>query len=488
MSASPELHFKSAAELARMIQRREISARELLEHFIARMELHNPKINAIVAKDLDRARKRARQADEAQARGETWGPLHGLPMTIKDAYEVEGIVTTGGGPEYANHVPTRSATAVERISRAGAVIFGKTNVPYMSGDLQTYNDVYGTTNNPWNLACGPGGSSGGSAAALAAGLTGLELGSDIGGSIRTPAHLCGVFGHKTTFGVIPKRGHVSPPPGTLREGDLSVAGPLGRSAEDLDLLLGITAGPDWGMSEGWRLDLPPARARSPKELRVAVWIDDPFCEIDAESAALLKSAAKALEDAGAHVDWAARPDFTLAEITEIYLVLLHSVVGSGFPPSIKERWMEAKAKLAPDDKSHAALQMRGGTITYADRMIWEEMQTRIRAKWADFFKGYDVVLAPVMMRPAFPHDHKSNWHARRLNVNGKEREYMDVLIWAGPAVVSYLPATAAPVGVTSEGLPVGIQIIGPHMGDRTTIAVAGMLEEILGGFRAPPGF
>lgn len=488
MTDTTELHFRSATELARMIRDREVSSRELLEHFIARTVLHDPKINAIVARDFDGARAKALAADEALAKGETWGPLHGLPMTIKDAYEVKGLTTTGGSPDYANHVPTKSATAVERIEAAGAVIFGKTNVPYLSGDLQTYNDVYGTTNNPWNLACGPGGSSGGSAAALAAGLTSLEFGSDIGGSIRTPAHLCGVFGHKSTFGIIPKRGHVSPPPGALREGDLSVAGPLGRSAADLDLLLGITAGPDWHMSSGWKLDLPAPRARSPKELRVAVWIEDPFCDIDAESVALLTNAAKALEDAGAKVDWAARPDFTLAEITEVYLTLLHSVVGANFPPAIKEHWMKAKAALAPDDRSHAALQMRGGTMSYAERMPWEEKQVQLRAKWASFFNDYDVVLSPVLMRPAFPHDQSTNWHKRKLTVNGRERDYMDVLIWAGPAVVSYLPATSAPVGLTSEGLPVGVQIIGPHMGDRTTIAVAGMLEEILGGFKVPPGF
>jgi amidase len=485
---SQDLHFRSGAELARMIQRREISARELLEHFVARVELHNPKLNAVVAKDIERARSLALAADEAQARGETMGPLHGLPMTIKDAYEVEGIVSTGGAPEWKDHRPTRSATAAERLQRAGAIIFGKTNVPYMSGDLQTYNDVYGTTNNPWNLACGPGGSSGGSAASLAAGLTAIEYGSDIGGSIRTPAHLCGVFGHKPTFGIVPKRGHLGPPPGTLREGDLSVAGPLARSAEDLGILLGLTAGPDWAMSSGWKLDLPPARVRDAKNLRVAVWIEDPFCDIDAESAGLLNNAAKALEDAGAHVDWKARPDFTLADITEVYLTLLHSGVGAGFPESLREHWMAEKKKLAADDKSHAALQMRGATISYAERMLWEERQTQLRAKWAHFFQGYDVVLSPVLMRPAFPHDQNSNWHQRRMDVNGIAREYMDVLIWAGPAVVSYLPATSAPVGLTSEGLPVGVQIIGPHMGDYTTIAVAGMLENILGGFKAPPGY
>jgi len=485
---SEDLHFMSGSALGRMIQRGEISSRELLEHFIARVEFYNPKINAVVAKDLERARKLAQAADEAQARGEILGPLHGLPMTIKDAYEVEGIVSTGGAPEWKDHVPKRSATAIERIQAAGGIVFGKTNVPYMSGDLQTYNDVYGTTNNPWNLACGPGGSSGGSAASLAAGLTAIEFGSDIGGSIRTPAHLCGVFGHKPTFGIVPKRGHLGPAPGMLREGDLSVAGPLARGAEDLALMLNVAAGPDWDQADGWKLDLPPARARDPKELRVAVWIDDPFCEIESESAALLKNAAKALEDAGANIDWNARPDFTLAEITELYLILLHSVVGANFPETLKQKWAEEKLKLSPDDKSHAALQMRGATISYAERAIWEERQKQVRAKWANFFQSYDVVLSPVLMRAAFPHDQQSNWHARRIDVNGKSREYMDVLKWAGPAVVSHLPASVAPVGITSEGLPVGVQIIGPHMGDHTTIAVAGMLEEILGGFTPPPGF
>lgn len=488
MAGKTDLHFKSAAELSRMIQRREVSSRELLEHFIARVELHNPKINAIVARDLDAARARAAEADEALARGEILGPLHGLPMTIKDAFEVKGLTTAGGTPDYANHVPRRSATAVERIERAGAVIFGKTNVPFLSGDLQTYNDVYGTTNNPWNLACGPGGSSGGSAAALAAGLTGLELGSDIGGSIRTPAHFCGVFGHKTTFGIVPKRGHVPPPPGALSEGDLTVAGPLGRSAEDLDLLLSVIAGPDEMAAAGWRLDLPAPRATRPRELRAAVWIEDPFCDIDAESVSLLNEAVRALADAGAHIDRGARPDFTLSWSTEVYLTLLHSITASRFPAKVKARLAEKAASEPAQSKSHLAIQARGATISYADRLVWQEHQAQLRAKWAAFFRDFDVVLAPTLMRPAFPHDHRSNWHERRLTVNGVEREYFDVLIWAGPAIVAHLPATIVPVGVTRDGLPVGLQIIGPHLGDRTTIAVAGMVENILGGFRAPPGF
>ncbi|MEQ8281782.1 MAG: amidase [Parvibaculum sp.] len=483
-----DLHFRSASDLGRMIRRREVSSAELTEHFIARIEKHDPKINAVVARDFDGARKAAKAADAALARGEVKGALHGLPFTIKDAYEVEGLVSTGGNPAWRDNVPARSAVAIERLQRAGAIVFGKTNVPFLSGDLQSYNDIYGTTNNPYALECGPGGSSGGSAASLAAGFTAAEFGSDIGGSIRTPAHLCGVFGHKPTYGIVPKRGHLGPAPGNLHESDLSVAGPLARGAEDLDLLLDIAAGPGWADAAAWKLDLPPTRAKNPKELRVAVWIEDAFCDIDKESATLLTDAAKALQDAGANVDWNARPDFTLAEITETYLVMLHSQTGAGMPDSVRARWAEIRKNAAPGDKSHQVLQAIGGTMNVAEQFIWKERQAQLRWKWQDFFKSYDVVLAPVMMRPAFEHNHDTNWHRRQLEVNGVMRPYMDVLIWAGPAVVSYLPASVAPVGLTSAGKPVGIQIIGPHLEDRTTIAVAGMFEEILGGFTPPKGY
>src|SRR5690606_37559899 len=396
-TAVTELHFRSASQLGRMIRRGEISSAELLDHFIARIEKLDGKLNAVVARDFDRARSLAREADEAQARDENLGPLHGLPVTIKDAYEVEGITSTGGNPLWKDHVPARSATAIERLQRAGGIVMGKTNVPFLSGDLQTYNDIYGTTNNPWALECGPGGSSGGSAASLAAGFAAGEFGSDIGGSIRTPAHLCGVFGHKPTFDIVPKRGHMPGPPGALNEGNLSVSGPLARSAEDLRLLLSLTAGPDWSDAAGWKLDLPRPRATKPRELRAAVWIEDDFCDIDAESAELLTNAAKALEASGANVDWNARPDFTLAEITECYLVLLHSVVGAGMPQSIRDHWAELKKSLAADDKSHRALQAIGGTLSITERAVWKEKQAQFRWKWHRFFKSYDVVLAPVLM-------------------------------------------------------------------------------------------
>jgi amidase len=483
-----ELHFRSAAELARMVRRREVGALELLDHFIARVERYNPALNAIVATDFDRARAAARAADAAVARGNILGALHGVPMTIKDAFEVAGLRSTGGAPAYAQHVPERHADPVARIEQAGAVIFGKTNVPFLSGDGQTYNDIYGTTNNPWDPGRGPGGSSGGAVAALAAGLTGLEIGSDIGGSIRSPAHLCGVFGHKPSYGIVSLRGHIPGPPGSLSSADLGVAGPLGRSAEDLDLLLGVIAGAEGDAAAGWRLDLPAPRAASAEGLRVAVWIDEPGCDIDVEMAGLLRNAAGALEAAGARLDRQERPGFGFAQSTEIYLLLLHAALGAGFPPEVRAYLAELAKSLDPADKSHRALQARGASLSHADWIVLNERRARLRAQWAHFFERFDVVLAPVLLCPAFPHDHSPDFLGRRLTVNGVERDYLDILLWAGPALLAYLPATSAPVGLTAAGLPVGIQIIGPHLGDRTTIAVAGMIERLLGGFRPPPGY
>lgn len=481
-------HHKPASALLKALAEGETSSVALVDYFQDRYERLNDTVNAIVATNFADARARAEEADAARSQGKSWGPLHGLPMTIKDALEVVGMPAVGGAPMWKDNMPARNADAVQKLVDAGAIIYGKTNVPFMSGDLQTYNDVYGTTNNPWDVTRGPGGSSGGAASALAAGLTPLELGSDIGGSIRTPAHLCGVFGHKPTYGIVPKRGHIPGPPGALSESDLSVVGPLGLSADDLNLMMDIVAAPNPANGVAWTLDLPAPRATEPRNLKVAVWIDDPFCEIDNDSRDLMMAAAKSLEDAGATVSYDARPDFTLEEITECYLILLHSVVTAGMPEKVREKWGVLVQQGDPSDKSHEMLQARGGLLSHSDWMIWHEMREQIRAKWAAFFESYDVVLTPTLMRAAFPHDQTPSWSKRKLSVNGKDRHYMDVLIWAGPAVLSYLPASVAPVGLTSEGLPVGIQIIGPHLEDRTTIAVAGMIEKLNGGFKAPPDF
>src|SRR5262245_13744047 len=272
--------FRPAVALAKALRAGELGSRELLEQHISRVERLNPRLNAVVAFDFERARRRADEADAARKRGTLLGPLHGLPMTIKDSLETEGLCTTCGVPELSKHVPARDAAPVARLRAAGAVVFGKTNTPTWTMDVQTYNPVYGATNNPWDTTRSPGGSSGGAAAAVAAGLTTLEMGSDIGGSIRNPAHYCGVYGHKPSWGIVPDRGHLPPPPGTLADTDIGVFGPIGRSADDLALLLEVIAGPAEDQAVGWRLALPPPRRGALGDYRVAAWLDDPACPVD----------------------------------------------------------------------------------------------------------------------------------------------------------------------------------------------------------------
>ncbi|MEQ8747108.1 amidase [Pyruvatibacter sp.] len=483
-----DISFLPAHVLAAMIRRREISAVELLDHFIARCAAHNTKINAIVATDFDRARGMAKEADHALSAGELWGPFHGLPMTIKDALETEGLVTTGGTPDLAAHVPQRDADAVARIKESGAIVFGKTNVPFFSGDLQSYNEVYGTTNNPWDVTRGPGGSSGGAAAALAAGLTPLEIGSDIGGSIRTPAHLCGVFGHKPSFDLVSKRGHVPGLPGALFTGDLSVVGPMARSARDLEIALSMIMGRDDFDALAYQPALPEPRGREARELTIATWFDDPFCPVESENVAIMEQAADALEAAGATVHRDARPGFDFAEAFEVYATLLHGGTTRGFPPATLARMRDVAANLDLTDKSHMAMQARGAALTYHEWQVWKEAQAQMRAKWAAFFDTYDAVLMAVAPVSAFAHDQQSNFHDRTLTINGAQRPYLDLISWAGLPLVSYLPGTAVPVGRTQAGLPVGVQIVGPYLEDFTTIALAAVLEREMGGFVAPPDF
>lgn len=483
-----DISFAPAYELAAMIRRRDISCVELLEHFIARHAAHNAKINAIVATDFDRSRAAAAAADQALASGEIWGPYHGVPMTIKDSLETEGLVTTSGAVELKDHVPARDADAVARIKAAGAIIFGKTNVPLYAGDLQTYNEIYGTTNNPWDVSRGPGGSSGGAGAALAAGLTPLEIGSDIGGSIRTPAHLNGVFGHKPSYGLVSLRGHIPGPPGTLAAADLAVVGPMSRSARDLEIALSMIMGPNDLDAAGYDPALPEPRARDPRELTIATWLDDPTSPVEAENVRIMERAADALEHAGATVHRDARPDISFWDSFEIYAMLLHGIITGGLPPAVTEQLRALAATLEPNDKSHLALQARSAAMHFHDWLVLKEMQAHLRAKWATFFDTYDAVLMAVIPVAAFPHDHTPDFHAREITVNGHGRPYLDVLHWASHALVAYLPSTCVPIGRTDGGLPVGVQIVGPHMEDFTPIAIASMLEREIGGCVAPQGF
>jgi amidase len=316
------LPFRSAKGLAAAVRRKKIGALELLDIYTQRMEKYNSRINAIIATDLDAARKRARSADRALARGRPWGPLHGVPMTIKESYDVVGMPTTWGVPELAKNYPAANAVTVDRLLAAGVTLFGKTNVPIWLADHQSYNAIYGITRNPWDLSRTPGGSSGGSAAALATGLTGLEAGSDIGASIRNPAHYCGVFGHKPTYGIVPYRGQTVH--GIVSAPDISVVGPLARSADDLEIALGIMAGADEIDAAGWQLRLPRPRKKRLSEFRVGVMLTDPQSEVDREVQDRLQALADFLAKKRAKVSDHARPAVDTAEAHRIYIQLLRS--------------------------------------------------------------------------------------------------------------------------------------------------------------------
>jgi amidase len=483
-----DIAFRSASELVAAIRKREISSRELLEHYLQRVERYNPKLNAVVTLDIEQAQKRADAADAALTRGEMLGPLHGLPMTIKDTIETSGIRTTAGAPIHADHVPTQDAPAVARLVSAGAVIFGKTNVPVFAADAQSYNPIFGTTNNPWDVTRSPGGSSGGAAAALAAGLVGLELGSDIGGSIRNPAHYCGVYGHKPTFDIIPLRGHIPGPPGSLSGTDIGVLGPLARSADDLALAMDLLTGPSRDRAVAWRLELPPPRRASLREYRIAAWLDDPVCPVDAEVRTRLESVVVALRKAGATVDEKARPTFTFADALRVYLSLLWAAMSPGLSPEHIQSLVETRGQLLGDDESYDARFVRGSVQLHRDWLLANETREQYRVRWAEFFCTYDVLLCPVVPTVAIPHNQSEPQFARTIRVNGQERPYLDLIAWAGLIGMVYLPATVAPVGQTAQGLPVGVQIVGPYLEDHTPIDFARRLADVVGGYEIPPGY
>jgi amidase len=478
-----DLHFQSATALAQRIRDRQTSARDLLEHFLARVDRLNPAINAVVVQDRDGARAAADAADAAQARGDALGPLHGVPMTVKESYDLAGSTTTWGIPELRENLVHTDALAVQRLKAAGAVVFGKTNVPIRLADFQSYNAIYGTTQNPWRSGRTPGGSSGGSAAALAAGLTGLEIGSDIGGSIRNPAHFCGVFGHKPTWNLLPMRGHALG--GVRTPTDISVIGPLARSAQDLELALRLLAVPDVIEARGLRVDLP-ALTGPTSALRVAVWRDDALCPVSAAVLARVDAVAQALAGQGAVVDDSARPAFAAAHSHGIYQALLHSAMSARLPDADFARRVADAAALDPADHGPGAQLLRAQTLRARDWQRLNEQRTQLRWAWHQFFEQFDVLIAPIMPTTAFAHDHTPA-EQRTLQVDGRTQPYFDQIFWAGLAGVAYLPATVIPGGLAPDGLPVGVQLIGPAYGDLRLVQLAQRLQALGFGFQPPPG-
>ena len=488
-----ELAFLSAAELAAAIAGREVSAVEALDAALARVEARNDEINLVVTLDAERARRRAEAIDRelaGPADPAHLGPLAGVPITIKDSLMVEGVRTTSGAPELADFVAPVDAVPVARLRAAGAVIYGKTNLPRYAGDVQSFNDVFGTSSNPWDPSRSVGGSSGGSAGALAAGFTPLEVGSDIAGSIRNPAAMCGVVGHKPSYGVVSGRGQIPGPPGTLTQADIAVIGPMARTVDDCEQALDLMAGPDDWHEAAWSLDLPPPRGElaggRADGLRVAVWATDPYCPVDPEIERAIDGVARELESQGAVVDDTARPagfDFAKADAT--FLTLLGGAMCGGYTrPEIEEM----AERLRAEGSLPGGLGIEGATIRHREWLTANERRLQMRARWREFFEDWDVLLAPISPTVAIPHDHTHPMTDRTIDVAGQTRSYGDQMRWMGLFGLVYLPATAVPIGLHSTGLPMGLQVVGPFLEDRTCLAAARLIERAGPGFQRPPGW
>ncbi|MDH3298964.1 MAG: amidase [Acidimicrobiia bacterium] len=481
-----DITLRSAGDQAAAVRNGEISARELLAAVIGRYHRFNPAINAVVVTRIEEAEARAQAADEATARGESWGPLHGVPITIKEPWDWVGTPSTSGYEDRVDWRPERNCEVVDRLLDAGAIIYGKTNIPVGMADWQTFNPVYGTTNNPWDLDRMPGGSSGGSAAALATGMTALEVGSDIGASIRNPAHYCGVFGHKPTYGLVPTAGHGAP--GDPTELDIGVGGPLARSASDLRLGLDTVAGAGGLDAAGWRLDLPEPTWTRPEEIRAAVMLESPCVMQDQELTDQLAATVEALASLGVKVDHDGRPDIDIERSHEVYLMLLRAATGTESPLDKFEAMKRPAARYADGDRDYQAIVGHSITMSHWEWAALHRERTHQQHAWAEFFTDYDMLLCPTAASAAYPHDQQGNRADRTIPVNGDRESTIDQLFWAGWSCGVYLPGAVATAGLTASGLPCGLQIVTGHLQDYSAIAFAALMERELGGYQVPPGY
>ena len=482
--------FSSASSLLGPLRRGAISSAELTDLYIRRIERHDKPLNAVVVRDFDRARAQARAADQARGRNES-APLLGLPITLKESINVAGLGTTCGVPDWKGYVSPHDAPATTRARAAGAVLLGKTNVPPMLADWQSANPIFGRTNNPWDLGRTPGGSSGGSAAALAAGLTALEVGSDIGGSIRVPAVFCGVYGHRPSETLLPKSGQFPMPPLPNPAVVMGVQGPLARSAEDLELALSVLAGPDVGEDVAWRVSLPAARRDRLADFRVAVLPPIPWHPVDAQIQGALEDLVSRLGRLGCVVK-EAQPE-GLGDHREyhgFYRTLLAAVTGARVDAETRRQRI-AMFRGAGDDLSLA--HARGLEGSAGDYILWQVRREQHRAAWRAFFRDWDVLLAPAINVLAYPHIERA-WPADdsdltiTLPVNGQAMPYLHGLCYPALSTVPGQPATAFPLGLSREGLPIGLQAIGPYLEDLTPIRFTALLARESGGFRKPAGY
>jgi amidase len=485
-----ELDYCTARDVVTALVERRISALELVDYSIARIERLDRDLNAVVVRDFERAREAAKSADIALTHGER-RPLLGVPITVKESFNVAGLPTTWGDRRFRDFVAQQDALIVERAKNAGAIILGKTNVPLHLADMQSFNEIYGTTNNPWDLSRTPGGSSGGSAAALAAGFGSLSLGSDLGGSMRIPAHFCGVFAHKPSAGIVPSRGHTPPAsPSLPRESDLAVMGPMSRSATDLALAMEVIAGPDeTGVGIGFRLALRPARHDNLRDFRVLVIDAHPLVPTGEAVRTAIARMSERLAKAGTKVARSSPLLPDLANTARLFVSLWSALRGAISPPNVYNEMKSMAAKLSPNDNSLRAERIRAMMITYREWFAADTMRAQFQQQWRNLFREWDILMCPVIATPAFRHDPWLPLEAREIEIDGKRYPYRDTqLVWSAIPTTCGLPATVMPIDRSDMGQPIGMQIVGPYLEDRTTITFAELLEREFGGFTAPPGY
>lgn len=483
------MNFPTAAAVAAALQSRKMSAVEALDDAVARIQARDGELNAVVVRDFERARVAAQAADAALARGER-RPLLGVPMSVKESFNVAGLSTTWGIAGAARAPAQSDAVAVQRLKQAGAIVLGKTNVSMNLGDWQSANPVYGLTRNPWDLARTPGGSSGGAAAALAAGLVALELGSDLAGSLRVPAHCCGIYAHRPTHGLIPTRGHA--PPGTPElcvnfDPDLAALGPMARSAGDLALALDVLAGPDEAQALGYSLTLPAARHERLSQFKVLVLDEHPLLPVSNEVRSAIGRFAGDLQHAGCVIEKTSPMLPDLAVLADTFNGLLMPFIGAELPLATYSAIQQQVAQLPKGDGDRESMRLRTMVATHRDWITAHRKRIVLSHQWREFFRAWDLVLCPVLPTVAFAHDQR-RLQERRLNVDGNFMAYSSLALWTSVGTVSGLPTTAMPIGLGTSGLPIGIQVIGPYLEDRSTIAFAQLAEREFGGFTPPPGY
>ncbi len=474
--------YSSATEMLAALRQKEISSEELTELHIQRIQEKDGELNAIPVTTFDRARDAAQIADQRIAAGES-GPLLGLPLTLKESTLTRGLPQSAGIKEFADYRPEVDGLIAERIFHAGAGLLGKTNIPVALGDWQADSPVYGRTNNPWDLTRSPGGSTGGGGAALAAGMTPLEIGSDIGGSIRVPAAYCGCYGHRPSESALPRSGAFPmadlPSPTFL----LGVQGPLARTAKDLSLLFDVVAGPDHFEDTAWRLHLPAPRGEKLGDYKVGVLTSVMDISCSNETVKKLEALVSVLQQHGAETR-DAEPGIDFTQHFADYMRILNTMTSQTDPREQREAQAEAilaRGDLFSEAMADGLIQDAHGFMAAVNRRQYNTYQ------WREYFKSVDVIIAPITLDSAFPHQ-EGPMENRTLVIDNVQRPYMHNILYPSLAILTGLPSTTIPAGLDDKGLPIGLQIIGPYLEDRTTLKFAELVEQAWCQFQAPPGF